>query len=64
MPRHVKTNAEWEAENDADTLANAIAIKLDKERLAKAAKAAKRVAKTKTDEAVGMRRVSRMGKKR
>ena len=48
----------WKAENDARTLADAIAIQQDKKRMAEARKAARRMLKEKKDEAVGMAQVA------
>ena len=53
-----KSDAAWEAESDANTLADATAIRADKPRMKKAATAAKRLAKEKQDQATGMKRVA------
>lgn len=55
----------WMAESDANTLAEAEAIKVDKVRLGRAKTAAVRLAKQKQAEAAGMKKVAKkaVGKK-
>ena len=48
----------WKSERDANTLAEAEAIKMDKPRCARAVTAAKRLADDKHREAAGMEKVS------
>jgi len=50
--------SKWKAESDARTLCEAEAIKSDKGRMGKAAKAAKQMAKDKNVEAMAMRKIA------
>lgn len=59
VPDGPKTDAQWKAENDARSLIDAEAIKLDKSRLTRAKVAAKRLAVEKTKEATAAKKVSR-----
>jgi membrane protein involved in colicin uptake len=53
-----KTEAEWQAEDDARSLAQAEEIKADKARLDKAQSAAKRMADEEAERAKAMRKVA------
>lgn len=57
-PEAVKTDKDWEAENDARTLMEAEVIKGDSKRLEAATKAADRLSKEKVDEAASMQKVA------
>lgn len=59
MPIEEKTDADWEAENDARTLMEANIIMKDEERMKKAQEAAERLAKEKKEEAESMSAVSK-----
>ena len=54
-----KTEADWQAEDDAQTLARAEQIKEDKARLTAAQQAAKRLLKEEEERTRGMRKVAR-----
>lgn len=58
-PKMSKSDREWEAENDARTLADAEAIKVDNTRLKRAQKAAKRMANEAQTKAAAMSFVSK-----
>lgn len=62
MPEY--DNAKWERENDARTMAEAEAIKMDKKRLAGARKEAKKMAVDKMREAQGMKKVAGLAPRR
>ena len=57
-----KTDAQWEAETDAQTLANAAVIKADKGKFARAKKAAVKMAKEEQIKTNVLKRISK-GKK-
>ncbi len=50
---------DWEAESDAHTLAQAEAIKADKRRMGRAAKAAKKLADEQAEKAKAMKKIAR-----
>jgi hypothetical protein len=54
----VKSEKDWKAENDANTIAEAEAIKADKERLAGAKKAAAKMAKEQRARADGLTKLA------
>ena len=55
----IAIDRKWEAENDARTLAEAMAIKKDKPRLSKAAKAAKSMAEEEMVKAKALKQVAK-----
>ena len=64
VPSQSKTDAQWQAESDAQTLAEASTIKSDKKRLTGAKKVAWKMAKDKQDQANTLKRVSKTPVKR
>lgn len=54
-----KTDAEWEAQGDAETLARAAEIQADKKRLKRAAKAAKSMVSDAQTRAKAMKRIAK-----
>lgn len=59
MPKHIKTEAEWQGENDAQSLAEAAAIRADKKRMSMAKKMAIKMAKEQQVKATALKRVSK-----
>ena len=58
MPSEVWSEAKWQAESDARTLAEATVIKKDNNRLNKATTAADRMATEKAEEAASLKQVA------
>ncbi len=58
-----KSEKQWEAESDAQTLANGAAIRADKPRFARAAKAAQTLSKDAQVKATALKRVAAKGKR-
>lgn len=58
-PEVAKTDRDWEAENDASTLAQAAAIRNDKKRMHRATIAAMRMAKEQRDKADELARIAK-----
>lgn len=58
-----KTEAQWEAERDAETLARAAEIKSDKKRMAAASKAAKKMVDDAAARAKAMKQIARKAPK-
>lgn len=63
-PRISKEDADWRAEDDARTLAQAEAIKADKKRMSAAAKKARAIAKERAQEAAAMKKIAAKSKAR
>lgn len=57
------SDKQWEAQSDAETLASGAAIRADKPRLARAAKAAQKLSKDAQVKATAMKRVAAKGKR-
>ena len=64
VPSQPKTDAQWQAESDAQTLAEASTIKSDKKRLKGAKKVAGKMARDKQVQANTLKRVSKTPVKR
>jgi hypothetical protein len=58
----IRSEADWEAENDANTIARAAEIQADKKRLMRAAKAAKRLQDEAKAKAKGMAKLAKKAK--
>ncbi len=54
----------WKAENDARTLADAEAIKIDRSRMTAARQAARRMAKEEQERATAMKKIAKHSKRR
>lgn len=59
-----KIDKEWESQCDAETLANAAAIKADRPRFTRAQKAAKRMADEQQTKASALKRIARAPKRK
>ena len=59
-----KSDAVWRAEGDANTLGEAAAIQADKPRLARAAKAAGKMAKDQQVKVAALKSVAKKGKRK
>ncbi len=59
MPHKPKTDKEWQAEMDAETLASGAAIRADKPRMAAAKRAAGKLAKDQQVRATAMKSIAR-----
>ena len=62
MKAMIKSEKDWEAESDANTLARAAEIQADKKRLAAAAKAAKGMVEEASTRAKAMKRIAKKAK--
>lgn len=63
MKMMTKSDAQWEAQNDAETLARAAEIKADKKRMAAASSAAKKMVDEAAMRAKAMKRIAGSSKK-